>query len=419
MKAFINRSTVSGRVTVPASKSYTIRAIIVAALAKGTSKIINPLYADDTLAVIDVLNNLGVPVIKELDGITVHGGALKTIQADLNCRDSAATLRFMAATCAILPGTSNLVAGPSLAKRPIKPLLDILEEMGARTAFQEGRVTIKGGNLKGGVYEIKGDESSQFVSALLLISPLIGEDVIFQLTGPPRSLPYIKMTLGVMQQFGINIQASEGFTRFTITPQNYRPAQVCIEGDWSSASYLIALGALQGNISVEGLNLLSLQGDKAIVPLLEKMGAYISPGIDSINVKASTLHSLKADMSQCIDLLPTVSILAALASGKSQLKGIARARLKESNRVHAVKKGLKQLGIKVTENDDTIEIEGGKPRGAAIDSFNDHRIAMAFAVLGLKTGEVIIQNAECVSKTYPGFWKAMRQLGGNIRLENE
>jgi 3-phosphoshikimate 1-carboxyvinyltransferase len=407
-----------GRATAPSSKSYTIRALIAAALGCGTSQLYNPLYSDDTLAAIDVLTNLGVVITHKNGLLIVRGGSPVPSQKPLNCRDSAATLRFMAAICAALPGISILEARPGLARRPITPLLEILKTMGADYVYESNRIVVFGGDLRGGLYTIKGDLSSQFISALLLIAPLVREDVAYQLDTMPRSRPYIEMTIETMHNFGVQVNTTTDFTLFKTSPQAYHPAGICIESDWSSASYLLAIGAIIGEITVEGLNLLSIQGDKILIQILQKMGAAILPDSNSVTVRPARLHAIKFDMSHCIDLLPTVAIAAATADGTSYLSGIARARLKESNRVRAICEGLIQMGIQVEERPDMLIIHGGEPRGATINSFDDHRIAMAFAVLGLKTGNTTITGAECVSKTFPSFWDTIQSLGGKIRIEN-
>lgn len=419
MRCTIKASRLKGRATAPSSKSYTIRALLAGALADGNSYVSNPLYSDDTWAAIEILRNLGATTTIGESGISIKGGSLHATPATLDCRDSAATLRFISAICATLPGVSALKAGTSLAQRPILPLLEILGKMGASFTCKDNLIVINGGGLRGGIFKIKGDASSQFISALLLIAPLIGEDITYQLDAAPRSRPYIEMTIDTMYKYGVQINTSPDYTVFKTTAQQYRPATFTVEGDWSSASYLLAAGAIAGEVTVEGLNLLSLQGDKIIVSILQKMGAAILPDSSSITTGLSQLHSINFDMSQCIDLLPTVAVCLATAEGTSCLSGISRARLKESDRVHAIREGLFCMGIKTEEAEDKLIIHGGEPKEAIIDSFGDHRIAMAFALLGLKTGGVTITGAECVSKTFPSFWLALKTLGGKIKTDDE
>jgi 3-phosphoshikimate 1-carboxyvinyltransferase len=417
MKASIEKSSIKGSVGAPGSKSYTIRGLMCAALAEGESRIINTLVADDTEAAVEVLGQIGVSVIKEKTYWRVKGGSFHRPRADLFCRDSAATLRFMTAIASLVPSRCRLTAGQSLAKRPIEPLLSALAQLGVKCSIEGKSVVVDGGHLVGGTVEMPGDMSSQFVSALLLVAPLAKKGIEIILTTPPRSKPYLEMTLDCMQQFGIEIEVSEDFSGFKVSPQKYRAADYTVEGDWSSASYLLALGAACGEVTVGNLKLNSLQGDRRMLNLLQQMGVDIETKEDSVTVFKSNLRAITADLSNSIDLLPTMATLAALAKGESRFKGISRARIKESNRVLAVKEGLEQMDVNVVEDEDSLVIKGGSPTGALIDSFNDHRIAMAFSVLGMAVGDMAINGGECVAKTYPAFWQTFKNLGGEVKLD--
>jgi len=419
MRALIEKSRVTGRVTAPASKSYTIRALVGAGMASGISCISGALESDDTRAAEEILRNLGAELYRENGNLLVSSGNLAPARVALDCGESAASLRFFSAICATLPGKSVLVSSPGLARRPVTPLLEVLNKMGAGCFVDENRITIHGGCLRGGFYNLEGDISSQFISALLLAAPHVCQGVAYVLGTPPRSRPYIDMTLETLGRFGISVDTAPDYTCFTVEPQAYKPANILIEGDWSSASYLLALGAVNGEVSVEGLNLLSLQADKAILTMLNKMGAGILPDTASVTTRASRLSAIDADVSQCIDLLPTMACCLAMADGKGCLRGISRARLKESNRVEALRRGLEKMGISTEEDEESLTIWGGSPQGAVIDSYNDHRIAMAFAVTGLYSGNTVIERAECVSKTYPRFWDDLIRLGGKVRLQDE
>ena len=421
MRAFISKSDIHGAVKAPSSKSYTLRGLICAALAEGTSEILGPLPADDTEAAREVLGKIGVLIEEGKDAWLVSGGRFKTPNSDLYCRDSAGTLRFMTAVCSLVPGTCRLTAGPSLSKRPVGPLVEALKQVGVNCKSDSGfaPVTVEGKSLKGGVTVLPGDISSQFVSALLFIAPLAPHEMAIKLSTPPESKPYVMMTLDCMQSFGVKVKASAGLRSFKVARQSYKPAKYNVEGDWSSASYPLALGAAGGEVQVNNLNLHSRQADRAIVYLLKKMGAHIQTDHDAVSVKMSPLKPLRADLSDCIDLLPTVAVLAAAAGGVSEFSGISRARLKESDRVAAVKEGLERMGIHVSEGRDRLFIMGGRPRGAAVDSKSDHRIAMAFSILGVLAGDTIIEGAECVSKTYPEFWDVLKSMGGEVTLDGK
>jgi len=421
MKVSIHKGGVKGTVKAPSSKSYTIRGLMCAALAKGKSEIIHPLISDDTEAARDVLSKVGINIDKKGDIWQVTGGNFRKPDTDLFCGESAATLRFMTAICSVIPGKCRLTSAPSLSKRPIKPLLQALRQLGVNCLYQEKvtLVIVEGGRLKGGVTELPGDISSQFVSALLIISPLADEGVKIRLTTPLESKPFILMTLECLEKFGIEVKASEDLRKFEVLKQPYKPTRYSVEGDWSSASYFLALGALSGEVEVENLNPESLQGDKVILNLLRDMGVSVEINKNSVRVRRSKLNAIQADLSNCIDLLPTMGVLASAADGVSQFVGIERARLKESNRVAALRQGLEGMGIKVTEESHRLTVTGSQPKGSVIDSKNDHRIAMAFSILGSVAGETIINDAECVSKTYPEFWNALKSIGGEVEIDGK
>ena len=419
MKALVHKSQVKGKVRAPSSKSYTIRGLMCAALAKGESEIIHPLSSDDTEASIDVLSKVGVHIRQEEDLWRVSGGNFHEPDTELFCGESAATLRFMTAICSLIPGKCELVSGPSLTKRPIKPLVQALRQLGVNCSCQSetAPVIVEGGRLKGGVAELAGNISSQFISALLFISPFAEEGVTIRLTTPLESKPFVLMTLECLRRFGIRV--SQALNQFEISKQAYRPAKYEVEGDWSSASYFLALGAISGGVEVENLNPESLQGDKIMLNFLRDMGASVEVNENSVVVKKSRLNALRADLSDCIDLLPTMAVLAAVADGVSELTGIERARIKESNRVAAVKEGLERMGIKVTEEKNRLVVTGSEPRGSVIDSQSDHRVAMAFSILGSAVGGTTINDAECVAKTFPQFWDILKSIGGEVKIDGK
>ena len=419
MKITIEGSDIRGKVTAPPSKSYTIRGLMCAALARGESQIINPLCADDTEAAVRVLGNIGVGVERSEDIWRVSGGNLRQPDADLCCGDSAATLRFMTAICSIVPGRCHLTAGASLARRPVEPLVKALQRLGVDCSANGGvaPVVVNGGRLRGGDTELPGDVSSQFVSALLLVSPLAEEGMRIRLTTPLESKPYVAMTLECMAKFGVKVAVSENMDDFRTSPQKYQPGRYEVEGDWSSASYFLALGAVSDGVEIDNLNPESLQSDKFMLAFLSQMGTDMNVSPHAIRVKSSRLKALRADLSNCIDLLPTMATLAAVAEGTSELEGIGRARLKESDRVAAVREGLERMGVKVVAEKDRMAITGSKLKGAVIDSHDDHRVAMAFSVLGTRVGNTVINGAECVNKTFPGFWDILRNIGGRVKVD--
>jgi 3-phosphoshikimate 1-carboxyvinyltransferase len=419
MKISIEKSQIKGTVKAPSSKSYTIRGLMCAALARGESIIVSPLRSDDTDAAMSVLRQIGAEITME-DGLwRVSGGDFHAPDVDLCCGDSAATLRFMCAICSLVPGRCRLTAGPSLAKRPVKPLVEALRQLEVQISCEGDfpPVTVDGGELKGGIVDLPGNISSQYVSALLMASPLSQNGVTVNLTTSLESRNYVLMTLECMAKFGIDIGFSTDLCEFAVKSQAYMPTEYRVEGDWSSASYLLALGALSGAITVTNLKPNSSQGDKILLDFLRQMGADVSVEGDSVTVKKGKLRAIKADLNECIDLLPTVAVLAAVAEGTSGFNGIQRARLKESDRVAAVKEGLERAGAAVQEEENRLVITGSKIKDAIIDSYGDHRIAMAFSLLGAAAGGITIAGAECVSKTYPEFWEVLKSTGGEVKID--
>lgn len=417
MNLSIFKSDVRGILDAPPSKSYTIRALMCAALSPGQSYIRRALSSDDTLAATDVLQKVGTLIHKSEYGWRVSGGNFKAPASELFCRNSAATLRLMTALASLVPGTVRLVPGEGLAKRPVLPLMDALSQLGIKSHMDGPVVVVEGGELIGGEVNIPGDISSQFISALLMAAPRSQQGMHIKLTTALTSRPYIDMTIDCLKKFGIRVAVSPAMSDFRVSQQDYHPADFSVEGDWSQASYLLALGALCGEVVVTGLNAESFQGDRVILSLLQKMGARLSVRRSSVMVQKSRLHGINADMTDCIDLLPTMAILAAVADGESRFSGIKGARLKECNRVEAIRQELQKTGVRVHEEEDLLAIVGGQSHGVVIDSHADHRMAMAFGVLGTALGDTVITGAESVEKTYPEFWKALSELGA--RLESD
>lgn len=419
MKAEISKSQISGTIAAPASKSYTIRALFAAALAEGESRIYHPLSSEDTEAAAEVLGKLGAQIERQPAYWKVTGGNLMPTADELDCRQSAATLRFLAPVCAALNGPSRITFAPGLARRPMQPLLDSLEQLGVGAELTDGYLDIHGGGVETAEIVLPGDISSQYISGLLLAAPLLPEGLSVSLNTAAESRQYLRMTVGCLRRFGVKIEYDSNMTSFRVENQPYHPASYLIEGDWSSASYFLGLGALSGSISVTGLNKDSFQADKFMLNCLRRMGVRVSVSGEELIIDKSEPKGLVVDLNEAIDLLPTVACLAAAAEGRSILTGLERARLKESDRVSAVADNLKRMGVDVEEETDSLVITGTQPHGAVIDSFEDHRIAMAFAMLATKCGDTIIESAECVNKTYPGFWDDFRLAGGDVRLLDE
>ena len=419
MEVLVKRSALMGRTTAPPSKSYTHRGLLCAALAEGRSRVLSPLVSDDTEATAEVLSKLGVKITRNWGVWEVEGGGLHEPEEALYCRESGTTLRMTAALCTFVEGACTLTGAASLTRRPVGPLIDGLNQLGADCTSSDGfpPVVVRGrGRLRGGAARIRGDVSSQFVSAILLVAPRAEEGVTLRLTTPLESRPYVLMTMETQRAFNVDVQTTREMNEFTVQGQRYEPSDYVVEGDWSSASYLLAGGALAGSIELTGLKGESSQADAAMGDILRMIGADISIRDDSIAVERSRLRGIDFEVFDCPDLFPILSVLCAAAEGDSVIRGIRRLRLKESDRVAAVAEGLTRMGVKTVEEENSFTIRGSTPRGGVIDPHGDHRIAMAFGVLGLAAeGETRILDGGCVSKSFPGFWRVLEDLGADIR----
>jgi 3-phosphoshikimate 1-carboxyvinyltransferase len=418
MNTTIRRSNLNGSVQAPPSKSGTHRALFCAALAHGESRIGSPLSCDDTLASADALSKLGATTHWDNDSARVNGpGELQSPSTKILCGESGTTLRFITAVCATTPHSAEISGEPSLLKRPVADLALALQKLGAYCESNDGYPPVRvKGPIQGGAAEIPGNISSQYISALLLAAPLARTPVEIAVRDSLESKPYVKMTLEMQDRFSVHVDADEDLTRFHTKPQTYRSSDVEIEGDWSSAAFLLAAGAMAGKVRVEALTQDTLQADRCLLDILERIGASAGSNSSSVTVEKSLLNPVEVDVSDCPDLFPVLCALCAVADGVSTITGVRRLRIKESNRVLAMGKGLRQMGIETRESENSFSVSGGKLQGAIINPFGDHRIAMAFAVLGLCADELTILDAESVGKSYPSFWNDLRSLGADVKV---
>jgi 3-phosphoshikimate 1-carboxyvinyltransferase len=292
-----------------------------------------------------------------------------------------------------------------------------LEQLGVQTESEGGYppIKIKGG-MKGGVAEIRGDVSSQFISSIILAAPYAEEPVTIKVTTRLESKPYVQMTLDAMRRCGVKAISKQGCIEIKVPLGKYKPTRTRIEGDWSSAAFMLAAGALSGKVHVDNLTMNSSQADKEIMHALDMMGAHVKVKGSRVTAEKSYLRGIEMDLSDCPDIFPIVSSLCATALGRSELTGLGRLKLKESDRLKAMAEGLRRMGARIQVDDSTCTIEGGPIKGAIIDPHGDHRIAMSFAVLGtLAEGETIINDQDCVNKSYPGFWDDLASLGAETR----
>jgi 3-phosphoshikimate 1-carboxyvinyltransferase len=416
-----NTEHLAGVVSAPPSKAYTHRMLIAASLSNGTSKIFNPLLSDDTEATLEAVKALGAETELHENCWTVHGQeTLKTPDHPIDCRESGSTLRFMIPVAALAPGPSTFLFGASFERRPVAPLLESLKELGVESAVQQdgSSVIVLGGGIRGGTTSIRGDISSQFISGLLFASPKAKEDTEIKVATPLESKGYIEMTLEVLVMHGLQGAVNNDLSRLWIpSNQSYSPCDHTVPGDFSSAAFLLAAAAVTSSrVTVKNLEYSTCQGDRAILGILEEMGALVKVGDDSVEVEGSQLVGVDIDAKDIPDLVPVCTVLACYAEGRSEIYNAKRLRYKESDRLDSISTELKKMGAGITVNEDGLTINGGCPlHGATIDPHNDHRIAMACAVAALGAeGETKIQDVECINKSYPQFFSDLRALGANV-----
>jgi len=412
MIVLVGESVVEGVLKAPPSKSVTHRALVCSSLAGGGSEVISPLVCDDTEATLEALQALGASFRVEGERLSVEGCKLRAPGREIYCRSSGTTLRFMTAVSSLADGECKLTGSSGLMRRPIEPLLDALRQLGVECRLEGAAVFVKG-RPKGGEARVRGEISSQFISALLLIAPLCERETVIA-CDKISSKPYVSLTLDVQRRFGVEISWTD---IFEVEPQRYRPATFTVEGDWSSAANILVAAALCGKVTVEGLRLESVQADKRIVDILKAMEAKVTVEEDKVTVEKSNLEAIEFDVTDCPDLFPPLCVLCAQARGTSTIYGVERLKFKESDRVKVMVENLRKMGVRVELGENLLKISGTKVSGATINPYNDHRIAMALATLALTAeGGTRIMDGECVGKSFPQFWSALKGLGAEVRV---
>jgi 3-phosphoshikimate 1-carboxyvinyltransferase len=419
----------SATVTVPGSKSITNRALVLGTLAvsaKGTT-LRGALQSEDTEVMIDCLRRLGfgietdwdkkiVWISPELDPRTYRTDDIIPVEfAELFVGNSGTTMRFLTAAVALGKGTYRLDGIERMRERPIQDLLDALQQLGVNAYSDLGNrcppVTVQSTGMRGGRVRVKGDVSSQYLSALIMVAPFSDGDTDIEVEGTLVSEPYIAMTFGMLQDFGLRFKV-HGVNNYHIFGDQYEGiAEYTIEPDASAASYFWAAAAITGGrITVSGLNRRSLQGDVQFVDVLEQMGCRVEECEAGITVHGGRLRGIDVDMNDISDTVMTLAAVACFAEGPTTIRNVAHIRHKETDRVAAVVTELRKLGADVDERADGLTITPRPLAGCAIDTYNDHRMAMSFALVGLKLPGVVIRNPGCVAKTYPGFWQELSQV---------
>jgi 3-phosphoshikimate 1-carboxyvinyltransferase len=406
-------------VKIPGSKSYTQRALIIGSLAKGTSFLRNALLSEDTEYLIEGLKSLGSEILIVDEDMIISGinGNIRNPRREIYLGNNGTAMRFLTSLVSLGEGVFTLTGDRRLRERPIKPLLDALKILGvdARSNNEGGYppVVVRANGLRGGRVTLTGIDSSQYVSSLLICAPLAENDIVIELLGHIPSLPYIGMTIEVMKEFGVEV-IGETPNRYSVkSAQRYEGKRYRIEGDVSSASYFFLAAALvRGRVRVQDINPQTLQGDIKVLPIMERLGCTVTRGGHWVEVVGGDLPPGECiiDLGDMPDMVPTLSVLGAIRPGRTVIEKVSHLRTKESNRLKALVTELRKTGVKADERDDGLVIDGDRPHGAEIETYNDHRIAMSFAILGLRTPGIVIKDQGCVNKSFPGFWEEMKKL---------
>lgn len=420
-------SKLKGEVKIPPSKSMAHRAIICAALSDGLCVIENIDYSDDIIATIDAMNSLGARIVKHKDYIEVIGAYGSDEKAKesriIDCNESGSTLRFLVPISLLFKGSSKFIGRGNLGKRPLTTYYKIFERQGIEYSYEEGNLNLViNGELKPGTFEVEGNVSSQFITGLLFTLPLLKEDSKIVITTEMESKGYIDLTLRAMNDFGIEV-INNDYREFIIKGnQKYKAINYRVEGDYSQAAFFLSADALGNDVLCKDLDLNSLQGDKEVIDILERMNVVFKA--NDIGVSATLNGELKStviDGSQCPDIIPVLTSVAALTNGTTEIINAGRLRIKECDRLAAVTSELNKLGAKIIEKEDGLIVTGVEKLqgGVEVWSHKDHRIAMTLAIASTICEEpIVIKDYECIAKSYPNFFEDFKALGGNVHEWN-
>ena len=419
------------RLRVPGSKSLTNRALLLAALADGQSTLRDPLLADDTRHMLKAVADLGFAVDHDTDNRLVkvagQGGTIPAVEAQLHLGNAGTATRFLTAACCLKSSKPEAAAYvidgiPRMRERPIGELVDALRELGAKIEYT-GNVGfpplhIHGTGLRGGELTMEPTLSSQYISALLQIGPVCQDGLTLRFNGPVTSQPYVEMTVRLMQRFGANVRVDDDFTSITVGPGGYKGIDYPIEPDASNASYFQAAAAVVpgSKCVIEGLGTASIQGDVGFARVLEQMGATVEMTHDTIAVQGPAdgkLHGVDVDLNRMPDMAQTLAVVAIFADGPTTIRDVGNLRVKETDRMAAIQNELTKLGATVLIHGDDLCImppKNGVVQPAAIDTYDDHRMAMSFSVVGLRVPGVVINDPSCVNKTFPDYFDYLSRL---------
>lgn len=410
---------VDATIRVPGSKSITNRALTIGALADGTSTIENPLFSDDPYWLMAALTGLGLrtKADRETGTVIVEGkrGIIPKSGVEVFVGNAGTAARFLPPVLALGEGPYLVDGVARMRERPVGDLVEAMKGLGARVGYagKEGRfpIEVEGGGIRGGVVGVRGTRSSQFLSGLLMAAPYAEEPVVLEVEGGLVSRPYIGITLGVMKDFGVEV-VKEGSDTFVVPPGVYKAGRYVVEPDASGASYFFAAAALTGGrVRVPGLGASSSQGDLGFVEVLEEMGCEVQIGANYVEVRGpERLRGIEVDMNEISDTMITLGAIAPFTSSPTTIKNVAHTRAQETDRIAAVAQELTRLGIRVEEYPDGLKITPGPVSSGTVRTYDDHRMAMAFSLLGLVVPGIRIQNPSCVTKTLPDYFQRLEAL---------
>ncbi|MHC4915306.1 MAG: 3-phosphoshikimate 1-carboxyvinyltransferase [Planctomycetota bacterium] len=408
------------RVEAPPSKAHTLRALIIASLAEGESRILRPLLGEDQLNVIRCLRALGIEVEPAGGEVRVLGGGgrFRPGGEELNVGESGVGMNFLTSAACLSGSPVTLTGAERITQRPIAEVVGGLRQLGCGIEYlgKEGfpPVMIAGGGIPGGTVEMSGEITSQYFSSVAVSAPCAQRPVTLRCTDEMSERPYFDITLQMMAEFGAAVER-DGYREVRFPSGNpYRGRALTVEGDYSSASFFFLAAAVCGAaVTVGGLSPDTRQGDRGFLSLLERMGCRVSESAEGVRVEGEggPLRAIEEDMGNMPDLVPPIAVAAAFAEGTSRFTDVAQLRVKECDRLAVMVSELGKMGITARCDRDSLTVEGGKPRGARIDPHNDHRIAMSFAAAGLATGEQVIESPGCVAKSFPDFWERFAVFG--------
>ena len=417
MKEITPTEKITATVECPASKSYTNRALLVAALAKGISTLRNPLFSDDTKYMHLALEQFGVSVRKKDCTFVVSGtgGDLKCPRKEISIGLAGTTMRFLTTFAALSPGTTQLTGGKRMLERPITDLLKALNQIGVTTRSLKNNgcppLEIIGGGILGGEINLAGNNSSQYLTSILLSAPYFKNETTINIIGELTSKPYADITLDIMKTFGVDVECTDHSRFYIPADQTYQAMNYAIEADWSSASYFLAAAAItQGEVTLIGLNSKSVQGDAGFLNVLEKMGCTIERSSKKICIKGNPLRGIDINMNSMPDVVQTLAVTALFAEGKTCISGIGNLRIKETDRIGALEQELSRLGAHVESGEDFLKIRPGTYLPTELETYDDHRMAMSLALVGLKVPGIRIKNPNCVEKSFPDFFEQLEEI---------